>query len=86
MCGCRCSKPRNLGRCREDSLSPRLPDDRGALIRMQLIVTSRSITGSFSTLSAALPRARLPPALRSPLWGPGGRKREALSVLIALLE
>lgn len=53
---------------------------------MRLIVTSSFFPGSFSNLSTALwggPGSS--PALHHPRRGPG-RKREALSVLIALLD
>lgn len=86
MCGCRCSKPSNLERFSEDARSPRRPDDKRGrhsdAIHCHLSVYQRFL---FNPLHSSLGRALLIPRPLPPSPGPG-RKQEALSVLIALLE
>lgn len=78
MCGCHCSKPGNLERSTK-MCSPHGRLTTRAVIRMRFIVTSWSITSSFSNLSTARwggPGSS--PALRHPLWGSGGSGRLCL--------
>ena len=68
------------------ALSPRPPDNKGRrhwdAIHCHLFVYHRFL---FKPLHSSLGRARLVPCPLPPSLGPG-RKREALSVLIALLD
>lgn len=85
MCGCHCSKPGNLERATEDVLSPRPPDNKSRhsdAIHCHLLVYHQFL---FKPLHSSRGRAWLIPRPLPPSLGLG-RKREALSVLIALLE